>query len=41
METQTCCHKFISTENIIILPVSSDDFLLAILKVAERKKEVF
>ena len=38
METQTwssCYYKFISAENIIILSVSSDNFLHALLKVAE------
>ena len=38
METQTwlSCHcKFISSENITILSVSSDDFLHAFLKVAD------
>ena len=40
METQTwlCCHdKFISAENITILSVSSDDFLPALLEVAEQQ----
>ena len=40
METQTrlSCHdKFISAENITILSVSSDDFLHAILEVAEQQ----
>ena len=39
METQTwlsCHNKFISAENITILPVSSDYFLHAILEVAEQ-----
>ena len=39
METQTglsCHYKFISAENIIILSVSSDDFLHAFLEVAEQ-----
>ena len=39
METQTwlsCHNKFISAKNIIILSVSSDDFLHAILEVAEQ-----
>ena len=39
METQTwlsCHNKFISTENITILSVSSDDFLYAFLEVAEQ-----
>ena len=38
METQTGLSrhfKFISTENITILSVSSDDFLYAFLEVAE------
>ena len=41
METQTWLsrhNKFILTENITILSVSSDDYLHAILQVAERKK---
>ena len=40
METQTWLsyqNKFISAENITILSVSSDDFLHAILEVAEQK----
>ena len=40
METQTwlCCHnKFILVENITILSASSDDFLHAILEVAEHQ----
>ena len=40
METQTwlsCHYKFISVVNIIILSVSSDDFLHAFLKVAEQQ----
>ena len=40
METQTwlsCHNKFISAGNITILSVSSDDFLYAILEVAEQK----
>ena len=40
METQTCvsCHyKFILPENIIILSVSSDDFLHVRLEVAEQQ----
>ena len=39
METQTwlSCHEFISAENITILSVSSDDFLHAILEVAEQQ----
>ena len=34
METQTrlSCHKFISLKNIILLSVSSDDFLYALLE---------
>ena len=39
MGTQTwlsCHYKFISAENITILSVSSDDFLDAILEVAEQ-----
>ena len=39
METQTWLsrhYKFISAENIIILSVSSDDFLHAFLEVAEQ-----
>ena len=38
METQTwlsCHNKFISAENITIISISSDDFLHAILEVAE------
>ena len=38
METQTwlsCHNKFIPAENITIFPVSSDDFLHAILEVAD------
>ena len=40
METQSwlgCHYKFISAENITILPVSSDDFLHALLEVAEQQ----
>ena len=40
METQTwlsCHYKFISGENITILSVSSDDFLHALLEVAEQQ----
>ena len=40
MEPQTwlsCHNEFISTENITILSVSSDDFLHAILEVAEQQ----
>ena len=40
METQTwlsCHNKFISVENITLLFVSSDDFLHAILEVAEQQ----
>ena len=40
METQTWLsrhYKFISAENITILSVSSDDFLLAFLEVAEQQ----
>ena len=40
METQTwfsCHNKFISTENITILSVSSDDFLHNILEVTEQQ----
>ena len=40
METQTWLsrhNKFISAENITIFPVSSEDFLHAILKVAEQQ----
>ena len=40
METQiwlSCHNKFISAENITILSVSSDDFLHAILEVAEQQ----
>ena len=40
METQTnlsCHNKFISAENITILSVSSDDFLNALLEVAEQQ----
>ena len=40
METQTWLsyhNKFISAENITILSVSSDDFLHAILEVAEQQ----
>ena len=39
METQTwlSCYKFISAEDITILSVSSDDFLHALLKVAEQQ----
>ena len=39
METQTWLsrhYKFISAENITILPVSSDDFLHAVLAVSEQ-----
>ena len=39
MEIQTwlsCHYKFISVENITILSVSSDDFLYALLEVAEQ-----
>ena len=40
METQTwlsCHNRFISVENITILSISSDDFLHALLKVAEQQ----
>ena len=39
METQTSLsyNKSISTENITVFSVSSDDFLLAILEVAEQQ----
>ena len=40
METQTWLsrhYKFISAENITILSVSSDDFLHALLEVAEQQ----
>ena len=40
MVTQTllsCHYKFISTENITILTVSSDDFLHALLEIAEQQ----
>ena len=40
METQTwlsCHYKFISVENITILSVSLDDFLHALLEVAEQQ----
>ena len=40
METQTwlSCHKrFISADNITILSVSSDDYLHAIIEVAEQQ----
>ena len=40
IETQTllsCHYKFISLENITILPISSDDFLHALLEVAEQQ----
>ena len=40
METQTwlsCHYKFISAENINLLSVSSDDFLYALLEVAEQQ----
>ena len=40
METQTklsCHYKFISAGNITILSVSSDEFLFAILEVAEQQ----
>ena len=40
METQIwlrCHNKFISAENITLLSVSSDDFLHAILEVAEQQ----
>ena len=40
METQTwlsCHYKFILAENITILSISSDDFLHALLKVAEQQ----
>ena len=40
METQTwlsCHYKFISAENITLLSVSSDDFLHALLEVAEQQ----
>ena len=40
MEPQTwlSCHdRFISTENITILPISSDDLLNALLEIAEQQ----
>ena len=40
METQTwlsCHYKFISTENIIIVSISSDDFLHVRLEVVEKQ----
>ena len=40
MEIQTwlsCHYKFISVENITILSILSDDFLHALLKVAEQQ----
>ena len=40
MEPQTwlsCHNKFISAENITIFSISSDDFLHAILEVAEQQ----
>ena len=40
MKTQTwlsCYYKFISVENITLLSISSDDFLYALLEVAEQQ----
>ena len=42
MQTWLSCHnKFILTESIAILSVSSDDFLHAILEVAEQQMQSY
>ena len=44
METQTwlsCHYKFILAENIIMLSISSDDFLHAFIEVAETANYIY